>query len=281
VEIDPQPPAGLAGGPAILVHGLTKLYRETVAVKDLSFAVQPGEILGLIGPNGAGKTTTLRVIAGIIPPSQGRVEIGGRSLAGDPIAAKRLLAYVPDDPHLFESLTVMEHFRFTASMYKVADWQERADRLLLLFELSDKRNALGSELSRGMRQKLASACALLHAPRALLLDEPMTGLDPLGIRTMNRAILDLAGGGAAVIVSSHLLAMVEKLCTTVLVLHRGRALLAGQLREIRSRFPELASDASLEEVFFRATESSFNPAGPGEETAGPALPGDGGRAADR
>jgi len=241
--------------PVITVMGLEKLYRETHAVRGLSFQVEAGEILGLIGPNGAGKTTTLRAMAGIIPPSKGRVSIGGRDLGSDPIAAKRLLAYVPDDPHLFENLTVWEQLRFAASVYGVAGWRARSEDLLERFEMADKRTALGSELSRGMRQKLASACALLHDPRALLLDEPMTGLDPRGIRTMNQAILQMAAGGAAVIVSSHLLAMVERLCTKVLVLHQGRALLWGRLDEIRGRFPELAGEASLEEVFFRATES--------------------------
>ena len=240
--------------PAILLRDMEKLYRETVAVSGLSFAVGPGEILGLIGPNGAGKTTTLRVIAGIIPPTRGRVVIAGRDLASDPIGAKRLLAYVPDDPHLFENLTVEEHLRFTASVYGLRGWKERADQLLDLFELSAKKAALGSELSRGMRQKLASACALLHEPPVLLLDEPMTGLDPQGIRTMNRAILDRAAAGGALVISSHLLALVERLCTKVLVLHHGRGLLEGGLDEIRGRFPELASDASLEEVFFRALD---------------------------
>ncbi len=248
------------GAPAILVSDLQKTYRDTVAVRGLSFRVERGEILALIGPNGAGKTTTLRTIAGIIPPTRGTISVAGRDLASDPSGAKRLLAYVPDDPHLFDSLTVSEHLRFTASIYSVPDWRARADELLERFELSAKRDALGSELSRGMRQKLASACALLHLPLALLLDEPMTGLDPRGIRTMNQAILDCAAGGAAVIISSHLLALVERLSTRVLVLHHGRELLQGGLQEIRGRFPELAGDASLEEVFFRATESAPGPA---------------------
>ena len=241
--------------PTILVEGLEKFYRETAAVNGLDFAVEPGEILGLVGPNGAGKTTTLRVIAGLLPPSRGRIRIGGHDLAADPIPAKKLIAYVPDDPHLFENLTVLEHLRFTASVYGIKDWRGTAEGLLRRFELEEKRSALGSELSRGMRQKLASACALLHEPWALLLDEPMTGLDPRGIRTMNQVILERAAGGAAVVVSSHLLAMVERLCTKVLVLHHGRSLLQGKLDEIRGRFPELAGDASLEEVFFRVTES--------------------------
>ena len=249
-------PGSGSGAPAILVEGLEKLYRETVAVRGLSFRVEPGEILGLVGPNGAGKTTTLRMVAGILPSAAGRVSIAGRSLAEDPIGAKRLLAYVPDDPHLFENLTVEEHIRFMARVYGVADWKARGEALLGTFDLLEKRDAFGSELSRGMRQKLASACALLHEPKVLLLDEPMTGLDPRGIRSMNRAILQTAAGGAAVVISSHLLALVERLCSRILVLHHGQALLEGRLEEIRGRFPELSGDASLEEVFFRATESA-------------------------
>src|SRR5262245_38541238 len=177
-------------------------------------------------------------MAGIIPPSGGRVAIDGREVGSDPLGAKRLLSYVPDDPHLFENLTVWEQLRFAASVYAVPGWRARAEELLERFEIVDKRHALGSELSRGMRQKLASACALLHGPLELLLDEPMTGLDPRGIRTMNQAILQMAAAGSAVIISSHLLAMVERLCTKVLVLHQGQALLWGKIEEIRCRFPE-------------------------------------------
>ena len=129
----------------------------------------------------------------------------------EPIAAKSQLAYVPDDPHLFDRLTVWEHFRFTAAAYRLRDWQELADKLLMRLELAEKRGALASELSRGMRQKTAVGCACLHRPRALLLDEPLTGLDPRGIRTMKDLIREHAAEGAAVIVSSHLLSMVEDL----------------------------------------------------------------------
>ena len=255
------------GEPVIQVVDLQKIYREVMAVKNLSFQVNAGEVLGLIGPNGAGKTTTLRCIAGIIPPSSGRISVGGRDLRSDPTEARRLLAYVPDDPHLFESLSVKEQLRFIASVYQVEDWRSRADDLLGRFELVDKAETLGSELSRGMRQKVAAACAFLHTPSVLLLDEPMTGLDPRGIRTMHEAILDAAAGGAGVVISSHVLAMVERLCTSVLVLHHGSVLLSGKMNEIRDRFPELSGDASLEELFFRATESGslVSPGDPGLE----------------
>jgi ABC-2 type transport system ATP-binding protein len=239
----------------IVVEDYHKVYDRTVAVEGVSFSVGPGEILGLVGPNGAGKTTTLRALAGILVPTRGRLRIDGHDVRQDAVAAKFALAYVPDDPNLFESLTVWEHLRFVASAYRVADWQPRAAALLEQFELTPKREALASELSRGMRQKVAICCGYLHDPRAILLDEPLTGLDPRGIRTMQDSIRLRAAAGAAVIVSSHLLSLVEDLCTSVLVLHRGRVLLHEGLADVRRRISEDGRRESLEDLFFRLTES--------------------------
>jgi ABC-2 type transport system ATP-binding protein len=230
-----------------------KTYGETVAVRGLSFEVPAGAILGLVGANGAGKTTTLRALAGIIPPTQGRLLIAGHDVVQQPLAAKAQLAYVPDDPKLFDELTVWEHLEFIASAYRVADFQPRAEELLARLELTEKRSALAQGLSRGMRQKVAIACAYLHEPRAILLDEPMTGLDPHGIRTFKASVAERARGGAAVVLSSHLLSMVEDLCTHLLILARGQALFCGSLAEARSRFPDLQGEVSLEEIFFHAT----------------------------
>src|SRR5262249_22503149 len=140
---------------SIVVEDFHKTYGETIAVGGISFAVTAGEILGLVGPNGAGKTTTLRALAGILTPTMGQLFIAGHDVVDDPIAAKANLAYVPDDPQLFDKLTVWEHFRFAASIYGVGDWQGRAEGLLERLELTGKRHALASELSRGMRQKVA------------------------------------------------------------------------------------------------------------------------------
>ena len=178
---------------SIDVEGYSKVYGDTAAVADVTFSVAPGEVLGLVGPNGAGKTTTLRALAGILQPTKGRLVIAGHDVVREPIAAKARLAYVPDDPHLFDRLTVWEHFRFTAAAYRLRDWQDLAEQLLMRLELVEKRNALASELSRGMRQKTAVGCACLHRPRALLLDEPLTGLDPRGIRTMKDLIRETCG----------------------------------------------------------------------------------------
>jgi len=232
----------------IEAEGLHKVYGELAAVQDLSFRVLPGEVIGLVGPNGAGKTTTLHCLAGITIPTQGRIRVAGHDLASDPVAAKSALAFVPDEPHLFEYLTVEEHLRFVARVYRVSEVDRRIPGLLREMELEDRQGSLPEELSRGMKQKLAIACALIHDPKALLLDEPLTGLDPVGIRRMKATILDHARAGAAVILSSHLLHLVEEICTRVLIMRRGRVLAFGTIPEIVAARPDLAG-LKLEEVF--------------------------------
>ncbi|MGH7669194.1 MAG: ABC transporter ATP-binding protein [Gemmatimonadaceae bacterium] len=236
----------------IAVRQLTKLYGQFPAVSSLSFDVGPGEVLGLVGPNGAGKTTTLRCLVGIIAPSQGSVTIAGHDMARDPVEAKRSLAFIPDEPYLFEYLTVAEHLKFIARVYGVPDAGLRAPELLRELELSDKTDVLPGELSRGMRQKLAIACGLLHDPSGLILDEPLTGLDPGGIRRMKNTIAARARDGAAVVLSSHLLHLVEELCTKLLVIAKGQAVAYGTIDQIVAERPELAGH-TLEEVFLMLT----------------------------
>jgi len=236
----------------IAVRSLTKLYGTFTAVRELSFDVAPGEVLGLVGPNGAGKTTTLRCLAGIIPPSSGSVVVAGHDIQREPIDAKRALAFIPDEPHLFEYLSVEEHLRFIARLYGVVDVDVRIPGLLRELELSDKRTALPGELSRGMRQKLAIACGLLHDPSVLILDEPLTGLDPGGMRRMRETITARAAAGAAVILSSHLLNLVEELCTKLVVMRSGTCAAYGTLEEIIDAHPELRG-RSLEDVFLALT----------------------------
>ena len=236
----------------IEVTGLTKLYGSLTAVQDLSFRVGAGEILGLVGPNGAGKTTTLRSLAGIIRPTAGTLRVAGHDLQQAPIPAKRALAFIPDEPQLFDHLTVAEHLGFVARLYGLGDASARSGPLLAELELTDKRDALATELSRGMKQKLAIACGLLHEPQVLILDEPLTGLDPLGIRRMKRTIRARAEAGAAVILSSHLLTLVEELCTHLLILQGGRRVAFGSMAEISAGRPEL-SGRGLEEIFLSLT----------------------------
>jgi ABC-2 type transport system ATP-binding protein len=228
-------------------------------VNNLSFSVQPGEVMGLVGPNGAGKTTTLRCATGIIPPTLGTVRIGGIDIAADPVTAKRRLAFFPDEPRLFDHLTVEQHLNFVARLYGVADWSERAQPILSELEMADKRQLLPGELSRGMKQKLVIACGLLHSPTVIFFDEPLTGLDPGGIRRMKDTMRRLARDGAAIILSSHLLSLLEEVCTHVLILKAGEKIADGSIAEIRARFAA-QPDTSLEEVFFRATEDKGTPA---------------------
>jgi ABC-2 type transport system ATP-binding protein len=239
----------------IEIAGLTKLYGDFVAVNELSFTVQPGEVMGLVGPNGAGKTTTLRCLAGIIPPTRGFIRLNGCDLGWNPVAAKRQLAFFSDEPRLFDYLTVWQHLVFVARIYQVADYVARGEALLTELELADKRDSLPAELSRGMKQKLAIACGLLHAPTAMYFDEPLTGLDPLGIRHMKDSILRRANAGAAIILSSHLLHLVQEICTHVLILKSGKMIAHGSMAEITQRFTP-GAEASLEDVFFRATATS-------------------------
>jgi ABC-2 type transport system ATP-binding protein len=248
----------------IQVDGLTKLYGEFVAVNELSFAVQPGEVMGLVGPNGAGKTTTLRCLAGIIPATRGFVHVCGTNLAEDPIRAKQQLAFLNDEPRLFDYLTVKQHLNFIARIYHVDHFEALGEQLLNEFELSDKRNALPGELSRGMKQKLAIACGFLHSPKVIYFDEPLTGLDPYGIRRMKDSILRRARDGAAIIISSHLLHLVQEICSRILILKNGQKIIDGSLDEITRRFSSQPGDASLETVFFRATGDPM--------TASPAPP---------
>ena len=249
----------------IEVRGLTKRYGDLTAVDGLSFDAEAGEILGLVGPNGAGKTTTLRCVTGIVPLSSGTVSIAGHSLQKDPVAAKREIAFVPDEPQFFEHLTVDEHLRFTARLYHVADGEARSETLLARLELLEKRGDLPAQLSRGMRQKLAIACALLHRPRALFFDEPLTGLDPAGIRRMKATIRDVAAGGTAVVLSSHLLHLVEELASRILVMAEGRMVASGSIDDIVSSRPELLGKG-IEEVFLALTDTGEGPA-PGEVIA--------------
>jgi ABC-2 type transport system ATP-binding protein len=239
----------------ISVRELTKLYGDFTAVRSISFDVAAGEILGLVGPNGAGKTTTLRCLGGIIQPSAGTIAIAGHDMRSDSIAAKHALAFIPDEPHLFDYLSVEEHLRFIARLYGVADVETRLPLLLDELELSEKKRALPGELSRGMRQKLAIACGLLHDPSVLILDEPLTGLDPGGIRRMRQTIASRAASGSAVILSSHLLNLVEELCTKLLVVRQGEHVAYGTIEEIIQAHPHLAGQ-SLEDVFLALTSET-------------------------
>ena len=242
---------------AIAVEHFSRTYvtegGTSTAVADLSFEVGPGEIVGLIGPNGAGKTTTLRSLAGILRPTSGRLSIDGHDLIVDPLEAKRRLAFMPDEPHLFEYLTVDEHLRLVARLYGVADFERRAAALIDELELKGKERSLPGELSRGMRQKVVIACGLVRSATTLLFDEPLTGLDPLGIRRMRETIVARGRAGAAILLSSHLLHLVEEICTRVIIMDRGNKIADGTFDELRSRADLAEAGSNLEQIFLSVT----------------------------
>ena len=239
------------------VRGLTKQYDELLAANDLDFEVPSGTILGLVGPNGAGKTTSMRCMAGIIPPTSGRLLIGGYDLTVDPMHVKQHIAFVPDTPHLFEYLTVEEHLRFAGRVHQLPDVEERMNKLLGEFELEEKRSHLPGALSRGMQQKAAICMAFLHDPKVIFLDEPLTGLDPLGIRRMKNSIVNRAREqGAAIIVSSHQLELIEEICDEIFVIKNGKKVISGTLEFIHSELEGLPEEPTLEDIFFHLTEYS-------------------------
>jgi len=237
----------------IEIDKLVKTYEGFTAVDELSLHVGAGEILGLVGPNGAGKTSTLRCLAGIIPMTSGTIRICGHDLVDSPIESRRQLAFVPDEPHLFDHLTAWDHMSLFARIYGVDNAEQRAEQLLAENDLAEQHQAFPGELSRGMKQKLIISCALLHEPKALIFDEPLTGLDPGSMRRTKRTIQKTAASGASVIVSSHMLHLVEEVCDRILVVQHGKQILAGTLEQIRAGVPDLSGDADLEEIFLRAT----------------------------
>ena len=237
----------------IAVEHFTRTYGSFTAVDDLSLEVASGEIVGLIGPNGAGKTTTLRSLAGILQPTSGQIRVDGHDLATDGIEAKRRLAFMPDEPHLFEYLTVEEHLRLMARLYTVPDFERRARELIQELELTGKEQSLPGELSRGMRQKVVIACGLVRDASVLLFDEPLTGLDPLGIRKMRETIVARGRAGAAILVSSHLLHLVEEICTRVVIMDRGKKVADGTVAELAARADLAAAGSNLEQIFLKVT----------------------------
>ena len=242
---------------ALTVEHFTCTYANAsgtfTAVDDLSFTVASGEIVGLIGPNGAGKTTTLRALAGILRPTTGRLMIDGHDLIVDPLEAKKRLAFMPDEPHQFEYLTIAEHLQLMARLYGVDDFPRRSAVLLEELELTGKEQLLPGELSRGMRQKVVIACGLVRNATTLLFDEPLTGLDPIGIRRMRHTIVARGREGAAILLSSHLLHLVEEICTRVIIMDRGRKVADGTFAELASRADLATAGSNLEQIFLQVT----------------------------
>lgn len=238
--------------PMLQVNGLVKEYKNHRAVSDLSFSIGPGEIVGLIGPNGAGKTTALRCISGILRATSGQVLINGYDLVQDQMNAKRGLAFVPEVPSLYELLSVFEHLRFIAMCFdSLPKFEAEHEALLRKYNLWEKRNDLVATLSKGMRQKLSVACAMIHGANVFLFDEPLIGIDPAGAHELKQELLNARAGGASILVSTHLLDTAEKLCDRVLIMARGRLLAEGTITELQKLYG--MEGRSLEELFLTLT----------------------------
>lgn len=241
------------------VRELCKDYRSgkqwNRAVDHLSFQIHQGEIVGLIGPNGAGKTTALRCIGGIIGPTSGQILINGFDVVEDQSKAKQGLAYVPEVPSLYELLTVEEHLRFVAMCFDtIEEFERRVDELLERYSLSDKRGELVATLSKGMKQKLSIACAMVHRANMFLFDEPLIGIDPEGVAEIKAEFFRQRDAGASILVSTHLLDTAERLCDRILILRKGQKLFEGSMEELRSRSGQ--SDATLERLFLDLTRQN-------------------------
>ncbi|WP_270169634.1 ABC transporter ATP-binding protein [Paenibacillus sp. SYP-B4298] len=234
------------------VAGLTGGYSPRRPVlHQLDFAIKPGEMVGLIGLNGAGKSTTIKHILGLMKPIAGEISIRGTTLAEDAQRYRSSFAYVPETPILFDEMTVQEHLHLTGMAYNVPQelYARRSEQLLREFHMTAKQNAFSSHLSKGMKQKVMIMNALLPEPPLYIIDEPFLGLDPLGIRSLLELLVEVKNSGAAILMSSHILATVEMYCDRFLVLHQGRLVAQGTLEEVRAQSGD--PKASLEEVFYR------------------------------
>ncbi len=235
---------------AILVERLTKRFGAVTAVDDISFQVPQGEFFGFLGPNGAGKTTTLRVLCGLTRAQYQRITIAGHDLASDPLGVKGSIGVMLEDPVLYERLSAREHLIFTGQMYGLSLDQAsaRTEELLGLLGLAPDANRLIIDFSQGMRKKVALGCALIHNPPVLFLDEPFNGIDTVSSRQIKDMLRDMAGRGVTILFSSHVMEVVEKLCTGLAIIHRGRIVLADTMAHLRAR----EGYSGLEDIFINA-----------------------------
>ncbi|HWQ97019.1 MAG TPA: ABC transporter ATP-binding protein [Clostridia bacterium] len=236
----------------LTIEHLTKSYGGNVkAVDDLSLTVMPGDIYGFIGHNGAGKTTTLRAVAGILSFDSGSIHVNGRDIAKDPIACKQEMAYIPDNPDLYEHLTGIQYLNFVADIYGVSasDRDERIKRYADAFEMTPRLNDLIGSCSHGMKQKIALISALIHNPKILLLDEPFVGLDPKAAHTLKSFMSELCANGSAIFFSTHVLEVAEKLCNKIAIIKSGRLIAAGEMDKVKG-------DESLETLFLELTDNA-------------------------
>lgn len=237
----------------IRLEQLTKTYGKFLAVDHIDLHVQRGELFGFLGPNGAGKTTTLRMISGILRPTEGSVKLGGVDLIKEPMKAKSMLGFIPDRPFVYEKLTGAEFLRFVAGLYGQDGRQveHRIDELLEIFELSIWKNELVESYSHGMRQKLIISSALIHRPQCIVVDEPMVGLDPRGARLLKDIFREFVDRGGTVLLSTHTLEVAQAMCDRIAIIQSGKIIARGTIEELREQ--TATGDASLEDLFLKLT----------------------------
>lgn len=241
----------------IRLEGLTKRFGDLLAVDRLDLDVPAGELFCVLGPNGAGKTTTFKILVGLQRPTGGRATIGGHDVVTEPVAARRLMGYVPDTPLLYETLTCRETMRLVGGLWSLptAGLDDRIEELLATFELAAHGDRLVGRLSHGMRQKLSFASTFLHRPQVVIVDEPWVGLDPKNIRAIKLYLRETARAGTTVLMSTHSLSIAEELADRVAILHRGRLRHLGTVPEIKALAAGGGGAATLEEVFLELTEA--------------------------
>lgn len=235
----------------IKLTNLTKVYGKLTAVNNISLEVPPGQVFGFLGPNGAGKTTTIKMMAGLLMPTAGSIEICGHDVVKEPIMAKAVTGFIPDRPFIYDKLTAEEFMDFIAGLYDVQDAVIRTRRLLEMFGLEDWAGELVENFSHGMKQRLVMASALLHEPKVLVVDEPMVGLDPRGARLVKDIFRDLAGKGVTVFMSTHTLEIVEQMCDRVAIINKGEIIADGSVEDL-ARMARMQG-GRLEPVFLKLT----------------------------